>query len=216
MSPGGVPRDDVDEIAEHDRRRRRRARATARACSRGTRRSARRRRAPRRAGCRGMNRQIAASITHMTYATSTIVAVLTAASRRTPARSSLRLRVGIGRRRRREQHLDRAHARHVDGRLDLDLLEHAVVAIDLRRPCRRRGRAGSSRRGRTSRPRRRPGPSRRACDCALEPLDRARVRVGAAEADEDAATAGARDDDLDRRRRIADQRRRRRSRRRPC
>ena len=46
----------------------------------------------------------------------------------------------------------------------------------------------------------------RACGCALEPLDRARVRIGAAEAGQDAATAGARDHDLDRRARIADQR----------
>ena len=107
-------------------------------------------------------RQIARRATHAaaTYADEArSVAVLTAASRRTPARCLLLgLRVGIRRRRRREQHLDRAHARDVDRGLDLDALEHAVVA---RRPCvtlPTTRPAGSSRRGRWSRPRRRPRP----------------------------------------------------------
>src|SRR5690348_10175054 len=106
----------------------------------------------------------------MTYATRTIVAVLTAwppprrartrraarraarrarraaatrgtRTRRSPALQGppaerrlallLRLRVGIGRRRRREQHLDGADTRDVDRGCDLDALEHAVVAQGL-------------------------------------------------------------------------------------
>src|SRR5437867_981633 len=106
-------------------------------------------------GC-GNSRQIDATITHITYATKTIVDVLTTISggprpeargpsqrpeaegpsQRPPAERSFallpRLRIGIRRRRRREQHLDRAHARDVDRRLDLDALEHAVVARHLR------------------------------------------------------------------------------------
>ena len=50
MSPGGAPRDDVDEIAEHDRRRRSTGARCGRAVSRGTRRSARR--CPGTASCR--------------------------------------------------------------------------------------------------------------------------------------------------------------------
>src|SRR4051812_49004882 len=85
----------------------------------------------------GKVRQIAATTTQHRYATRTIVAVLTAASsQRPPAErwiaAALRLRVGIGRRGRREEHHDGAHARHVDRGRDLDRLEHAVVAGDLR------------------------------------------------------------------------------------